>query len=221
MIIKIINIINYKKKIFFLKLRKKNYKLYLKLKKLELFYIFILKKYLLKKKMSKIEFKIFSQNGEDGVINFILTRMKLKKVNSLEIGCDPLENNTIYNCLIKNRNKFNVFVEMSIEKCLLLKFLSKTFFCNNLDVVNKKITEKNINKFVLRKFKKEDIDLFSIDVDGLDYYILRRINFFPKIIILEYNKYFQTNPITIINNPKFKWGGGWKRREEIFIGVQA
>ena len=50
MIIKIINIINYKKKIFFLKLRKKNYKLYLKLKKLELFYIFILKKYLLKKK---------------------------------------------------------------------------------------------------------------------------------------------------------------------------
>jgi hypothetical protein len=96
---------------------------------------------------------------------------------------------------------------MSKEKCLLLKFLSKTFFFKSLNIVNKKITTNNINKFVLKIFQGKEIDLFSIDIDGLDYYILRKINFFPKIIILEYNKYFQKNPITVLNKPNFQWKG--------------
>jgi hypothetical protein len=96
---------------------------------------------------------------------------------------------------------------MSKEKCLLLDFLSKNFFSKSLNIINKKITSNNINQFVSKKFREKEIDLFSIDIDGLDYYILKKINFFPKIIILEYNKYFQKNPITVLNKSDFKWKG--------------
>jgi len=204
---KLINWINYKKKYFFSKIKKKDYKLYFKFKILEVFIIFIIKKYFYYKKINKVEFKKFSQNGEDGVIKFIFNKLKLNKINSIEIGFDPVENNSIYNIFICKKNCLNFFVEMSKEKCLLLKFLSKTFFFKSLNIVNKKITTNNINKFVLKIFQGKEIDLFSIDIDGLDYYILRKINFFPKIIILEYNKYFQKNPITVLNKRNFQWKG--------------
>jgi hypothetical protein len=204
---KLINWINYKKNIFLVSLKKKDYKLYFKFKILEVFIIFIIKKYFYYKKINKVEFKKFSQNGEDGVIKFIFNKLKLNKINSIEIGFDPVENNSIYNIFICKKNCLNFFVEMSKEKCLLLKFLSKNFFFKSLNIVNKKITTNNINKFVLKIFQGKEIDLFSIDIDGLDYYILRKINFFPKIIILEYNKYFQKNPITVLNKPNFQWKG--------------
>jgi len=204
---KLINWINYKKNTFLVRLKKKDYQLYFKFKILEVFIIFIIKKYFYYKKINKVEFKKFSQNGEDGVIKFIFNKLKLNKINSIEIGFDQVENNSIYNIFICKKNCLNFFVEMSKEKCLLLKFLSKNFFFKSLNIVNKKITTNNINKFVLKIFKEKEIDLFSIDIDGLDYYILRKINFFPKIIILEYNKYFQKNPITVLNKPNFQWKG--------------
>jgi len=204
---KLINWINYKKNTFLVRLKKKDYQLYFKFKILEVFIIFIIKKYFYYKKINKVEFKKFSQNGEDGVIKFIFNKLKLNKINSIEIGFDPVENNSIYNIFICKKNCLNFFVEMSKEKCLLLKFLSKNFFFKSLNIVNKKITTNNINKFVLKIFQGKEIDLFSIDIDGLDYYILRKINFFPKIIILEYNKYFQKNPITVLNKPNFQWKG--------------
>jgi hypothetical protein len=204
---KLISWINYKKNIFLVRLKKKDYQLYFKFKILEVFIIFIIKKYFYYKKINKVEFKKFSQNGEDGVIKFIFNKLKLNKINSIEIGFDPVENNSIYNIFICKKNCLNFFVEMSKEKCLLLKFLSKNFFFKSLNIVNKKITTNNINKFVLKIFQGKEIDLFSIDIDGLDYYILRKINFFPKIIILEYNKYFQKNPITVLNKRNFQWKG--------------
>lgn len=203
------NWINYKKKSFFNNIKNKN--LYVKLKIFEAILDFIIKKYFYIKVINKIEFKKFSQNGEDGVLKYIFCKLKLNKINSLEIGFDPLENNSIYNIFIlKNKSKLNFFVEMDRKKCLILKGLSNIFSSSlgkNLHVINKKITTKNINKFVFKKFKKLEIDLFSIDIDGLDYHVLKKINFSPKVIIVEYNKYFQNNPISIVNDPKHKWNG--------------
>jgi hypothetical protein len=101
---KLINWINYKKKYFFSKIKKKDYKLYFKFKILEVFIIFIIKKYFYYKKINKVEFKKFSQNGEDGVIKFIFNKLKLNKINSIEIGFDPVENNSIYNIFICKKN---------------------------------------------------------------------------------------------------------------------
>ena len=41
--------------------------------------------------------------------------------------------------------------------------------------------------------KKEDffeIDFLSIDVDGIDYYLLKELKFNPKVICIEYNFWF-------------------------------
>ena len=63
------NWINYKKKSFFSNIKNKN--LYVKLKIFEGIIEFIIKKYFYIKVINKIEFKKFSQNGEDGVLKYI------------------------------------------------------------------------------------------------------------------------------------------------------
>lgn len=212
------NWLNYKKNFFYKRIKNFYPNIYLNLKKTENIFLYLYKKYFFIKIINKIEFKKFSQNCEDGVLDFIINKIKIKKINSIEIGFDPLENNLIYNTVICKRGKLNIFVEMNNEKCLLLRHLSnffKTDFKNNVKLINKKITPKNINKFISSIFKKKEIDIFSLDIDGLDYYVLREINFYPKIMIIEYNKYFQKNPITILYDPKHKWHG----RKDLYWGA--
>ena len=49
----------------------------------------------------------------------------------------------------------------------------------------------NINKIKQQNFNdQEEIDFLSIDVDGIDYYLLKEINFKPKLICIEYNFWF-------------------------------
>jgi hypothetical protein len=49
----------------------------------------------------------------------------------------------------------------------------------------------NINQIKEQNFNdQEEIDFLSIDVDGIDYYLLKEINFKPKLICIEYNFWF-------------------------------
>jgi len=213
-----INWINYKKKIYYNYIKNNYPNIYLKLKKTENILSYLYKKYFFRKIINKIEFKKFSQNCEDGVLNFLINKIKIEKINSIEIGFDPLENNLLYNTIVCRRGNLNIFVELDKEKCELLKHLSNFFkkdFQKNLKVINDKITPENINKLINSNFKKNEIDILSLDVDGLDYYILKEINFFPKIMIIEYNKYFQTKPISILNDPKHHWQG----RNDLYWGA--
>ena len=46
-------------------------------------------------KLSDVDYKVFSQNGEDGIIDYFLYSLKIEKPNFVEIGTeDYLESNT-------------------------------------------------------------------------------------------------------------------------------
>ena len=74
----------------------------------------------------------------------------------------------------------------------------------NLQVVEKKISSENINE-ILSNYANFNIDIFSIDVDGIDYWILKKIKTkISKVIILEYNSIFGPElEVTVPNNKDF------------------
>ncbi|MGE2724331.1 hypothetical protein [Mycolicibacterium pulveris] len=49
------------------------------------------------------------------------------------------------------------------------------------------ITAENVNDILTRHGYRDDIDLLSLDMDGVDYWILEALNITPRIIIVEYN----------------------------------
>lgn len=133
------------------------------------------------------EFSVFSNGGEDGILDYLFDKIKNKTFTFLEIGsANGVNNNTAYLAIFK---KFSgVMIEGDKFNSWLSKMVYRKYNSAVLSV-NAFVSLNNI--FELTKaFPPRDLDVLSIDIDGVDYFILEYIlnnGFKPKIIIVEYN----------------------------------
>lgn len=136
------------------------------------------------------EYKLTSQNNEDGIIEFIFSKIPNSKI-FFEIGFSYYENNSLN--LIRN-GWSGTFIDQNKAEVLLTKKLYKFFFPNNkINILRKKITSDNIN-LILNKYKLKEIDFFSLDVDGNDYWILKNTQLENiKCICIEFNPWIGKN----------------------------
>ena len=139
--------------------------------------------------INKKEYRITSQNNEDGIINFIFSELQLDKLNFVEIGFDFYQNNSL--SLLK-KSKKGLFIDGDEKKVLILKNIVKILYPRkNLIVQNHLVDVDNINNLIKQNFEASDeVDFLSIDVDGMDYYLFESIDFSPKLICIEYNFWF-------------------------------
>jgi hypothetical protein len=139
--------------------------------------------------INNYEYQITSQNNEDGIINYIFNQLKIDKLNFIEIGFDYYQNNSL--AILKKCNK-GLFIDGDNKKVIILRNVLKLFYPKTkINVQNALVDIDNINQIKEQNFNdKEEIDFLSIDVDGIDYYLLKEINFKPKLICIEYNFWF-------------------------------
>ena len=160
------------------------------------------KKYPNIKNIIHAEEKIFSQNGEDGIIDFILETLKIKNPKFIEIGVENyVESNT--RLLYHIRNSSGLIVDQSININNLSKNLD--LWKGRLKVLKENVTPENINEIISKDDYNKDLDLFSIDIDGLDYWVIKKLpNNFSKICVAEYNPLFGSDlKITVPNIENF------------------
>ena len=55
------------------------------------------------------------------------------------------------------------------------------------DVKKEFITSENINLLFKKYNVPDEFELLSIDIDGNDYWIWKNLNYFPDVVIIEYN----------------------------------
>ena len=139
--------------------------------------------------INKYEFKKTSQNNEDGIIEFIFNKIGLKKINFVEIGFDFYQNNSLN--FLGKVNK-GLFIDGSENKVIKLKSIIALLYpFKNINVVKKFIDKDNLNSIIDDHFHNdEEIDFFSIDVDGNDYYLFENLKVRPKVICIEYNFWY-------------------------------
>ena len=140
-------------------------------------------------KINDFEYQVTSQNNEDGIINHIFDQLKIDKINFIEIGFDYYQNNSLG--ILKKCNKA-LFVDGDSKKAIILRNVLKLFYPKTkITVQNTLVDIYNINLIKEQNFSdQEEIDFLSIDVDGIDYYLFKEINFKPKLICIEYNFWF-------------------------------
>ena len=141
------------------------------------------------KKLEQAYFKVFSQDNEDGIIQYLLKSFKLETIKFVEIGTqDYSESNTRY-----------IFETMRCEGLIIDPFpdLEKKInsflriWKNKLSIHNEFINAENINKVLKNYSFEKNIDVFSIDIDGIDYWVLNSLpSKISKIFIIEYNPFF-------------------------------
>jgi len=141
-------------------------------------------------KPSTWEFSGFSQNGEDGIIDVL--RGQLLKYNRyfIEIGsANGIENNTSWLTVAEKYS--GIMIEGNPRKVeharrMLLRY-SIGLECRNMFITKANIEELSSISFY------QDPDIFSLDIDGNDFYIAKAVldgGFRPKIFVVEYNSVY-------------------------------
>jgi len=163
-------------------------------------------------RFSDVGFRCFSQFEEDGILLFIFSLIgeKTKKVVEMCVGdgTECMATNLIINHgwegilfdgnkrLIKRGRKFFADEKLTTLYPPVLKHAWITaenvddLLCNALDV---------------QKTDEVEIDLFSLDIDGVDYWVLKNINVInPRVCIIETNNCIPSDlSLTVKYNPVF------------------
>ena len=170
--------------------------------------------------LSEVEFSAFSQFGEDGIISWLLKQIPNTKKNFLEIGTqDYWESNTRF--LIQSHNWNGYIIEASSRDIKRIKSQS-LFWRKSLILINKFITQENINLIIKENIKEKKLGLLSLDIDGNDYWILKKIDIKSDLIVCEYNPIFgDVHELTIPYEKNFDRNK--KHYSKIFFGcsIQA
>lgn len=135
------------------------------------------------------EFKVFSQWGEDGLIQFLLRYVNIDNSVFVEFGVENyLESNTRF--LLINNNWSGLVIDGNPDNIAHIKS-DPIYWRHNLKAHCAFVTKENINDLLKENGVVGDIGILSIDIDGNDYWIWDAIDVVsPAIVIIEYNARF-------------------------------
>lgn len=140
--------------------------------------------------IKKYEFKLYSQNGEDGILLYIFSKIGVTNRCFVEFGIgDGRECNTAnlsinfgWHGLLMDCNEQNVaFAKHYYQNKLGPRFSA-------VKIIQCLVTMENINKVLSYNKIGGEIDLLSIDIDGNDYWVWKAITVInPRLVVIEYN----------------------------------
>lgn len=174
----------------------------------------ILKEEKYARRLNQYEYGVYSQGGDDGLIQEIFKRIKHNKF-FVEFGVgDGLENNTAFLLLSGWKG---LWIEASEQHTKSIE--GNPYLGKNLTLIHKSVTSENIeNLFESGKVPKE-FDLLSIDIDGNDIWVWQAIkNYSPKVVVIEYNGAYGKE---VSVSQKYKSDYSWARTKFFGSSLRA
>ena len=142
--------------------------------------------------LSIFEKKVYSQNGEDGIIEKIFDIIGTTNSTYVEFGVeDGKERNTRY---LQEKGWSGLLMDGGYEN-------------KNIGLQKEYITAENII-MLFTKYKVPIIfDLLSVDIDYNDWYVLKEILqlYKPRVICVEYNASLHLEDKIVVYDPKYMW----------------
>jgi hypothetical protein len=164
---------------------------------------------------------IFSQYGEDGIIEEIFKRLEsVSDKQCCEFGAwdGKFLSNTCN--LITNHNYEAILIESDKKK---FNELNINFPEKKIIKINKFVNfigENTLDNILENNFFKKDFDFLSIDIDGCDYYIFEGLSkFTPKVICIEFNPSIP-NKVNFIQEKDMKINQGSSAKSLIDLALQ-
>ncbi|MBW4481202.1 MAG: glycosyltransferase [Tildeniella torsiva UHER 1998/13D] len=134
-------------------------------------------------------FKVYSQADEDGLLLYIFALIGTTNKYCIDIAAGhPVGANSTN--LIVNWGWHGLLIEGNPD----LVAASQQFYAKNPNtfifppqIVNAWVTAESINSLIAEHGFTGDIDLLSLDIDGIDYWLLDRLEVVkPRVIMVEY-----------------------------------
>ncbi len=139
--------------------------------------------------LSEVEFKVFSQWGDDGIIQWLVNNLDIPNRTFIEFGVQNYrESNTRF--LMMNDNWSGLVMDGS-EANVAQIVDSEYFWKYDLKAKAVFIDRSNVNELIASAGMEREVGILHIDIDGNDYWIWKEIEVIsPIVVILEYNSVF-------------------------------
>ncbi len=155
-----------------------------------------------------VEFRAFSQNGEDGILLYILSLIGMGKRRCVEVCAgDGIQCNTAN--LIINHGWHGLMFdgnESLVERGRSFYASLGDTFCFPPRFVNSWISRENINQIIQENGFEGHIDLLSLDIDGVDYWVWEALEVVrPRVVVAEIQCIWGADrAVTVPYSPEFK-----------------
>jgi hypothetical protein len=155
--------------------------------------------------LQEVEFKVSSQWGQDGIIDWLIERAEIPPhaQTFIEFGVEQYrQSNTRF--LLQNRN-WRGFIMDSDPRVVAAVKSDRLAWRYDLTARSVFITRENINDLLSGAGLGNEIGLLSIDIDGNDYWVWEALHTVrPIICICEYNAVLgDVHPICTPYSPHF------------------
>ena len=147
--------------------------------------------------LNDYEFRVFSQWGEDGIIQHLVRNIEVANRVFVEFGVqDYREANTRF--LLVNNNWSGLLLDSNPENVARIQ-ADPIYWAYNIRAVEAFVTRDNINQLLQAQGISGEIGLLSIDIDGNDFWIWQAIDVVtPVIVVIEYNYRFGSDTTVTI-----------------------
>lgn len=136
--------------------------------------------------------KVLSQNNEDGILEYIFSVIPNSKSYAeigVGIGSYGLEGNCV---LLWQRGWKGVLIDEVSQP----------------GVVAEKINALNINRVLLQNRVPDNLDVFSIDIDGQDFWVWMNLLCQSSVVVIEYNANWAPDESKVIPfDADYRWDG--------------
>jgi hypothetical protein len=160
------------------------------------------------KSFEEIEFSVFSQVGDDGIIQWLINKIPFPEhaKSFIEFGVENYTEATT-RFLLVNNNWRGLVMDGSTKNVEFIKNDSISWL-HGLDSVQKFVTVENINKTIEDAGYKGEIGILHIDIDGNDYWVWNAITIInPKVVIIETHVEFGFNDIVVPYDANYFYPG--------------
>ena len=178
--------------------------------------------------LSDYEFKVFSQWGEDGIIQYLTRNLAITNRTFIEFGVEDFFESNCRFLLMKDHWRGFVIdgSESNIERLRSAYF----FWRHPLQAKKAFITRENVRPLLNESGFDKEVGILSVDVDGVDFYLLEALDeWSASVVIVEYNSLFgSTRPVTIPYDPAFQrskahwsnlyWGASLPAFADLLVG---
>ncbi len=153
--------------------------------------------------LCEYECQVYSQWGEDGLIQYLIRQVVIEHPIFVEFGVENYtESNTRF--LLMNNHWSGLVIDGADRNIEFIK-RDPIYWRHNLKAECAFVTAENINELLKASGVDGDIGLLSIDIDGNDYWVWDAVKVVsPRIVIVEYNARFGPHrAVTVPYDPAF------------------
>jgi hypothetical protein len=151
-------------------------------------------------------FRVYSQSDEDGQLLYVFSLIGMTNRICVDIASGVPDGANSTN-LIRNWGFTGFLFEANEEKVIEA---TRFFEGPDTNIYPPRITQgiinaENVNDLLVSVGVAGDIDLFSLDIDGIDYWVWKSLNVIePRVVICEFTSAWGPDqPLTIPYDPNF------------------